>query len=157
MAVDYPSINGRRYSWASVKVNVGARQFLGVKSINYTDKLDPTTIHGTGQNIIGTTAGMYSADGDVEFYQEEGEELIHAIGNGWGNRALRIQIQFIDDLQPTSTHKLTVRLIGAGNGGSEGSDALTYKFTMHFLDAIDRNGVRLVPAIQPAALGGPVV
>ncbi len=155
--IPYPMIGGRRYSWASIVVNVGSRQFIGVKSINYSDKLDPTTISGTGQNIIGGTAGKYSAEGDIEFYQEEADALIAALGMGWGNRGIKIQVQYIDDFQPTQTHKLLVRLVGMSNGGSEGSEAFTNKFTMFFQDSIDRNGVRLVPPINAAALGGSVL
>lgn len=152
MAIDYPMIAGRRYSWASVIVNVGNAQFLGCKSINFNEKVDPQKIHGTGQNIIGSTSGMYDADGDIEFYQAEADLLVAAIntasGNrGWGNFPIPIQVQYIDDFQPVTTILLTVRLVGRTGGGSESGEALTSKFTMFFLDTIETNGIRMVPPI----------
>lgn len=153
MAVPYPLIDGNRYSWASVKISFGAATFIGVKSINMNEKVDPAKIHGTGQNIIGATAGMYDADGDVEVYQEEADQIISSLGTGWGNKRVTIQVQYIDDPQPTRTKKLTVRLTGRTQGGSEGNEAMTSKFTMFFLAPIEDNGITMVNPIQAAALG----
>ncbi len=145
MALEYPLINGVRYSWASVKVNVNNTQFLGCKSINFSEKVDPQKIHGTGQNIIGATAGMYDADGDAEFYQQEADTIISSLGVGWGNRPLTITVQYIDDGQPTVTKTLTVRFVGRTQGGSESAEAMTSKFTMFFLAPVVDNGITMVP------------
>lgn len=152
MAISYPDINGKRYSWASIKVNIGNQQYLGVKSINFNEKVDPQKIHGTGQNIIGATAGMYDADGDVEVYQAEADDIITALGVGWGNRPLTITVQYEDDGQPTVTKTLIVRLTARTQGGSESGEAMTSKFTMFFLAPIDSNGITMVPPIQAATL-----
>lgn len=159
--IPYPMIAWRRYSWASVKVNVGNAQFTGVKSINFNEKIDPQKIHGTGQAIIGSTAGMYDADGDLEMYEAEAIVLIAALTAvnptaGWMNVAVPVQVQYIDDFQPTTTIKMTVRLIGATGGGSESGEALTTKFTMFFLDTIEVNGIRAVPKINAQGLNGPI-
>ena len=150
----YPEINGLRYSWSSVKVNIGNTQYLGCKSINFNEKVDPAKIHGTNQNIIGATAGMYDADGDAEFYQQEADAIIDALGNGWGNRVLTMTVQYIEDGQPTRTKVLTVRLIARGQGGTESNDALTSKFTLFFMAPILDGSITMVPVINPSAFGG---
>ncbi len=152
LSIPYPMINGRRYSWASVAVAVGTTDIIGFKSINYNDKLDPTKIHGTGQSIIGHTAGMYDADADCEIYTAEADLLIAALGDGWGNVVLPIQVQYFDDEMPTVTDLLSVRLTGRTKGGSESSDALTTKFTLFVVDTILSNGVGMVPPIANAGL-----
>lgn len=148
--LSFPIINGVRHSWASVIVNIGASQFLGCKSVNYSDGVDPATLHGTGQNILGTTAGPYSATGDIEFYFAEAMLIIQALGNGWTDIPLTVQVQYAAAGLPTQTHKLPVRFTKLDEGGTEGAEGLTGKFTMTFLDSIDRNGVKAVRPINAA-------
>ena len=152
MALTYPLIQGNRYSWSSVRVNIGNQQYLGVKSINFNEKVDPQKIHGTGQNIIGATAGMYDADGDIEVYQQEADEIITVLGVGWGNKPLTVTVQYEDDGQPSVTKTLIVRFTSRTQGGSESGEAMTSKFTMFFLAPIDNNGITMVPPIQAATL-----
>ncbi len=144
----YPLIDGVRYSWASVKLTIGALQYLGCKSVNVNEKTDPAKIHGTGQNIIGTTAGMYDADGDIEFYQAEADQIVSSLGTGWMNKAVKVQVQYADDGQPIRTKVLSVRLTGRTQGGSEGSEASTSKFTMFFLAPVLDNGIAGVKPIR---------
>ncbi len=150
--LQYPLINGVRYSWASVKVNIGPVQFLGCKSINFNEKLDPTKIHGTSQNILGATAGQYDADGDAEFYQQEADVIVAALGVGWGNRPLTITVQYQDDGQPTVTKTIITRFTARTQGGSEGAEALTSKFTMFILAPIDDNGITMIPLVQASSI-----
>ncbi len=147
---EYPQINGVRYSWSSVIVNIGNQQFLGCKSVNFNEGVDPAKIHGTGQNIIGTTAGMYDADGDCEFYQQEADYIVSALGNGWMNRKLIVQVQYADDGQPTTNKILPVRFIKRTQGGSESADALTSKFTLFFTGPIISDGITGVPSVNPS-------
>ncbi len=154
--LEYPLINGLRYSWSSIAISIkqaggGALTFLGFKSINFNEKVDPAKIHGTNQNILGSTAGMYDADGDFEMYQLESDLLVDALGSGWANKAVTITAQYIDDQQPTRTKILTVRLVARTQGGSEGAEAMTSKFTMFFLAPIEDNGVTMVPPISAAS------
>ncbi len=148
----YPLINGNRYTWSSIKINVGAQQYEGVKSINFNEKVDRQKIHGTGQNIIGAGAGMYDADGDLEVYQQEADAIVDSLGNGWGNKTLTITVQYIDDMQPTRTKILTCSLSGRTQGGSEGNEVLTSKFTLFFLAPISDNGITMVPPIVATVL-----
>lgn len=165
----YPLINGVRYSWSSIITNIGADQYLGCKSINFNEKVSPTTIHGTNQAMIGQTAGQYEADGDCEFYQQEADAIVDALnaiaagnvkGKGWMNVPLVVQVQYYDDGQPLRTKKLTVRFTARTQGGSEGSDALTSKFTMSFLAPIaDKGAAGVAVAVPPinaaAVVSGP--
>lgn len=161
----YPIINGVRYSWSSIIVNIGADQYLGCKSINFNEKVEPQKIHGTNQAMIGATAGQYDADGDCEFYQQEGDAIVDSLsalslsnvkGKGWMNAPLTVQVQYFDDGQPLRTKILTVRLTSRTQGGSEGGEALTSKFTMFFLAPIADKGqagiVLAVPPINAAAV-----
>jgi len=161
----YPLIDGVRYSWSSIIVNIGADQFLGCKSININEKVEPQKIHGTNQAMIGATAGQYDADGDCEFYQQEADAIVDALnaiarnnvkGKGWMNAPLTVQVQYFDDGQPLRTKKLAVRFTSRTQGGSEGGEALTSKFTMFFLAPVIDTGtsgpVLAVPPINAAAV-----
>lgn len=148
MALTYPTVNGVRHSWPSVAVFIGNAQFMGCKSLNYDDGVDPATLHGNTQNIIATTAGQYSATGDIEFYLEEALQIIAALGTPWTGPQLIVQVQYKEDNLPIRTHKLPVRLTKLSEGGSEGAEGLTGKFTMTFVDSVDRDGVKAVRPIN---------
>jgi hypothetical protein len=152
VAIDYPLINGVRYTWASIVVNIGALQFLGCKSININEKGDATKMRGTTQTILGAGAPQYDADGDCEFYQAEADTIISALGQAWMNQALKITVQYIDDNQPTRTKKLVVRLAGRTQGGTEGPEILTSKFPLFFLAPVEDNGITAVPGVSPFSI-----
>lgn len=161
MALEYPLINGVRFTWSSIKVNVGAVQYLGCKSVNINEKGDAAKMHGTTQTILGAGAPMYDADGDMEFYQQEGDVLLQAVAAlpgkpGWMNKPLTVTVQYIDEGQPLTTVKMLVRLAGRTVGGSEGTELLTTKFPLFFLapveTTVDGNRVIAVPPPPSSAI-----
>ena len=148
MALSYPEINGARYSWSSVIVSFNGNQFLGCTSVNYEDGVEPATLHGNTQSIIGLTAGQYNVTGDIEFYRAEGQALISAIGDFWMNQAISVQVQYAEDGQPgVTTDTFTVRLVKKTISHSESNEALKMKFTMAFLTPVISNGISPIPSV----------
>lgn len=77
--MDYPLINGHRFDWSSVRIAFNGALFTAVKSVNYSNKLDPGYIRGTNSQYIGRTRGEYSPGGSIEFYKEEYYDFIKTI------------------------------------------------------------------------------
>jgi hypothetical protein len=127
----YPQINGVRYDFSSVEINVNGRIVTGVKSINYKNTKKPGAVSGTSAQKNGRTRGKYEPEAGIEMYRQEADELRAALGNGYMEVAFDIVVHYADDGQPTVTDRIRGCLIADESfEGSEGSDALTVKFEL---------------------------
>lgn len=84
MPLSYPQINGVRYDFSSVDINInGPLIALGVVSLNYKDSLKPGELRGNKAALIGRTRGKYEASADMEVYKSEWNEIIKSLGPGF--------------------------------------------------------------------------
>lgn len=152
MAIQYPDINGKRYSFASIEAKINGAKYLGFKSINYSDGIEPGIVKGTSPQPLGRTRGEYSASGDCEVYLEEAQAVIDALGEGWGEKPIQIVVQFAEDGKAVQTHQLNgVLLTKAEHSNAVGTDASSVKFTMSIISPILRNGKSIIKQIDPRA------
>lgn len=150
--VPYPDINGTKYTIASVrftfaKFSGSAFQICGIKSLNYSEKVEPNDQYGTGQAMTGTGAGKYTADGDVEIYVADANALITVMGPNWGNTPLVVNVLWQETGQVPNAVKMIVTLSGRTDSVSEGGELPTAKFTLHHRTPIETNGITMVPPI----------
>ena len=75
MPVGYPVINGNRFDFSSVELQLNGRRYIGVKAINYKQEIDPGEVRGTAPQLLGRTRGTYKAEGSIELYREEFADL----------------------------------------------------------------------------------
>lgn len=92
LSIQYPLIDGRRHSWASIEFKVkfpfGTQIVLGFTEISYKNKLDPAIVRGAGSLPIGFTQGNAEFDGDFTILLEEYNRIIQGLGNGWMARPI---------------------------------------------------------------------
>ncbi len=121
-------INGRRYSFASVKLKVAGREYVGVKEVSYNWKIERSKVRGANIQPLGMTRGEYDCEGSITFYKEEYDELIAALGNGYGEAVFDVSVTYADVGQPTVTDELRgCSLAGGEKSPSQGTDALEVK------------------------------
>lgn len=126
--MDFPLINGRRYSFASVILKINGRQVVGVKEVSYNWKIDRAKVRGTNIQPLGMTRGEYDCEGSLTFYKEDYDELIANLGDGYGEAVFDIAVSYADVGQPTVTDELRgCSLGGAEKSPSQGTDALEVK------------------------------
>jgi hypothetical protein len=145
--VQYPMVNGHRYSWASVEIGANNGAVVrGIKSIDYDHSLTPTKIMGTGPNPVGRTRGVYEAKATIEMYRTEWENLKATLGQsgvGFGETSFPITCQYADVGQPVVTDTLEgCRVENPSFSGAEGADALTVKITLNVMRILE-NGLPL--------------
>lgn len=142
MAVEYPLINGHRYSFSSIELKINGTKYIGVKSINYDDGLKPAQLGGTTPLMIGRTRGKYEAKGDVEFYRIEAQAILDELDDGFYEVPFDIVVQYSeDDDQPVTTDNLVgVRLESTAASNSDGPDASTLKFGLNIIVPIKWGG-----------------
>jgi hypothetical protein len=131
MAIDYPFINGVRHEWSSVEIKLKGQIYVGIKSISYSDKLEPTKLRGTHPQAIGRTRGEYDCEASIEMYLAEANELRKALGAGYKEIAFDIVVAYSEDgLESITDEIIGCRIKSEDGGGSQGPDALVKKFDL---------------------------
>ena len=137
---DYPLVNGKRYDFSSIVLQLPERKILGFKEINYSQKLEPGEVRGAHAQLLGRTRGNYTGEGSMTLYRQEADELRQALGDGYMEKEFDITVTYADDGQPTVTDILKAcRIVGEDASHSQGQDPLVEKFDLSVL-SIKKNG-----------------
>lgn len=153
MAIGYPLINGRYYSWPSAEIRVAGILVYGITEINYSGTLDPGDARGAGPYVQGFTLGNYNAEGDFTIMLPQFTELMTALGGaGAMGNTFDIVVSFSEDNIGTVVDTLQgIRITKIEAGASNGStDAITRKCTIKML-RLYNDGVNLGPLESGAA------
>lgn len=139
--MEYPLVNGHRYSFSSIEAVVNGKRLLGFTSINYKQSLEPGEARGEHAQRYGTTRGELKADGDAEILKEEGEQLIKELGNGYMEKRFPVVVTYAEEGGKTRTDTLhNVRIQEVSDGHSSGNEALKIKLTLN-IDFVEKDGV----------------
>lgn len=137
----YPLINGNRYDFSSLEVDVAGLRIRGITALNYTDELEPGEVYGTSAQIIGRTRGQRRTSGSVTMHRAEADQLIAALGNGFMERSFNIAASYADTGQPLTRDELVgCRITRVQKDNAQGSDPTAVTFDLHILD-MRHNGV----------------
>lgn len=121
----YPLINGNKYDYSSIEIDIDGTLFTGVKEISFTHGLEPGEVRGTRAELIGRTRGEYTAEGSMVVFSEEYAEIIAALGDGFMEKSFPITITYSDTNVPTQVNRLIgCRITSVEGGGSQGTDPL---------------------------------
>lgn len=130
--MDYPMINGLRYSWASARFQFDGNEYVDIKEITYSHTIDRGDVRGSGPQLLGFTRGEYKAEGSVTFLKEGYDALLQAFGNGYLERVFDVAVSYAEEGQPTVTDQLVgCRLGKAEKNPSQGTDALEVSCDLH--------------------------
>ncbi len=142
MPLQYPLVNGVRHEWSSIEIKLDGQVYVGVKSISYDDKLEPTAVRGTHPKKIGRTRGVYDANGSIELYLAEATIFRRALaakvgGNGYKEVAFDIVVSYGENDFDTITDEIIgCRIKSDAGGGSQGPDALVTKWDLDVMDIL---------------------
>jgi hypothetical protein len=137
----YPDVNGIRYDFSSVEINLAGRQVTGVKAVSYKDSLKPGYIRGTSAQKNGRTRGQYDCEASVTLYKAEADDLIASLGAGYKEVSFDVTVHFADVGQSVTTVLIRgARITDEEEEHEEGSEALVVKFSLDPI-AVIRNGV----------------
>jgi len=142
MPITYPQVNGFRYDWSSVEVNVKGRTYLGCSSVDYKAAMNRGKVRGTHTQSLGFTRGQYEPDGSFEMPNAEADEFIASLGDGFMEEFFDIVVSYAEKNAPTRSDVVYGCLIKSmARGGSNGTDPLKTKFELDVTYIIpDGNG-----------------
>lgn len=149
-SIGYPLTNGVRHEWSSCEFKFNGRIFVGVRSVNYDVELKPSLVYGTAPQPIGMTRGVLTPTGDFEMLQAELDQLLTALGDGYGEKYFQGLVSYSEPWYDTMQDELVgCRITKIGAALSQGADAIYRKVEMMMLD-VKLNG----RSITSVAVGG---
>lgn len=155
MAVQYPTINGNIYSYASIRLTLNDQRYIGVTSINYGDKVSPSKVRGAAQAPLGETAGDLEGACDFEMLEPDARAFMADIGSPLTATRFNIAVEYAEDGLDTYVDTIkSVRIIEAAKSMSQGTEGLKIKFTCSVLQPIDYNGIQLAASIDTSGTAG---
>jgi hypothetical protein len=133
---EYPLINGKRYSFCSIEAVFATTSpipIIGLKSLNYSESLEPGEVYGTRPQLLGYTRGKQKPTADAEFYRLEFDAFrltLGAAGIGFGEAVFDIPVMWAELGAPVVTDVIVgARITKVESSNSDGTDASTIKVT----------------------------
>ena len=74
-----PLVNGKRHSWASIRVNVLGRTVEGISAISYSDKVEKANNYGVGNMPVSRGRGNYEAEATITLFAYEVDAIQKSI------------------------------------------------------------------------------
>jgi hypothetical protein len=131
-----PTINGNRYSWASVEIDIGGVIVTDIVSIDYSSKVDRKEVYPTGGIApVGRTRGRGSHSASFEIRKEAHRNLIKRLGNGFMEVPFGVTVNYQDEGNPICTDQLIACKMGeTANSHKDGNEELIVKVPLSLLD-----------------------
>lgn len=139
MAVNNPAINGRFYSWASIRFNFLGMSVNTVVKISYGDEDEIKGVKGVGNKKIGYTQDNTEANGSIGLLAETFEALVRRLPPGKRIQEIApfpITVSFVDDAGGLNSHVLIgCKIIKNSREASAGSsDAISVESPLYIHD-----------------------
>jgi len=143
-------VNQNRYDYTSIEVLIEGVPYRGVKSVDYSDSLDPQKVYGTSARPLGRTRGKFDADASLEVFKEDASNIraaLAALGlGGYGEGVFTVVVTYGELPASFTTDVLFgCRIKKTADSHAQGADSLTEKWDLDVLDLL-RNGVSILSA-----------
>lgn len=157
MPIGYPLINGLRFDFSSVTIRIGTQLFNGVKSLKYSQTLEPGIVRGNRSQVIGRTRGPLDSEGSIELYRSEFQDLISALvalptAGAGALGYMEVPFDITAVYAEVGVPPITDVIVGARIkkhelSGQEGGDALTVACDLHVMSILmgGAGGVPVAP------------
>lgn len=143
-------VNGHEYSFTSIKSSLGTFKSKGLKSISYSDSLEPGAVEADTAQLAGATRGPYRAEASIEFATRRAyQEWIDSIGDGYMEKYFTITATYSEtNVSPVITDKIINCRIKKPAVDASGTDAVGVKVDLFVLTGIVWNGKKPIFDMQ---------
>lgn len=131
MAVQFPTVRGRKYDFASIEFAViadgqAAQIFIECNAIDYDDTVEESLMYGTNPAPVGRTRGQYNPGEVTATVSKQTEAvLVDQLGDGYMEAEINITVKYSDKGLPLVVDTLEkCRIIGLAQSHASGPDAL---------------------------------
>lgn len=146
---DFPVINGRRYSWASIEAKLDGQVYTGIRSIDWDQELAPEKVKAKGALPRGRTKGEYDANASIEWLKHDADyfrSVLAATDPSYATVEFEIVVQFAEaEGDPVSTVVLELaRVMKETESNAQGSAAPAVEKWDLSIMRIKKNGLYMV-------------
>jgi hypothetical protein len=148
---DAAHINGRYVSWASIKISLNSVDYSDIVALDYSDKLEPGAVRGTGPRKRGRTTGEYDCEGKITMHLDEARTFMRALANVNPSIGL-VEFPVIaywseeDGQEPHEVICEGCRIKSRESSNVPGSDAAAINFALDMMNVTVDGVSLLVPA-----------
>lgn len=129
--MEQPLINGNRYDFSSIELQVQGRKFIGFTEISYSQELDRGYVYGAHSQPLGRTRGQLNMEASMTMLKEDYYELIAALGAGYMEVPFDISVTYADNGERTKNDQiLGCTISGEENSHSAGNEGLAVSVTL---------------------------
>lgn len=141
-------INGKRYSWEDITVQMPHGTLVDIDSIEYSDEKEIEAVYGKGSNPLGYGTGNYSASGKATLLREEHNKFVsyakQQSSNLYRLPPFPITVSYANEDQPSVTDVLKqCKINKVSRSGSQGDKSNKVEYEFIILGGIEDN--RLAP------------
>lgn len=129
-----PLVNGHRYSFASIELQINDLWYVGFTSVSYSEEVAPVEIYGSDSIRIGRTVGKRKTQGEIEMYRREWDVLRSTLGTSFGRKKAKVIVHYADLNQPTVTDRIDGYLSKVDAKNDEGTDPTTITLGIDAMD-----------------------
>jgi len=145
-----PNVLGHYYSFASIEIIVAGLPTVGCTAINYTSSLDVGDVYGTRPQKLGTTRGKQNAEGSIEMYAQDWENLkaiLVAAGlGGYGEARFKVIVTYGEVGMPVKVDTLEgCRVVSAEYSNADGNDPTKVTLTLNILRILESGAGIVAP------------
>lgn len=136
---NYPQVNRHAYSFVSIEttIDVVGSKTVGIQAIDYKASLKPGAVYGSSARKNGRTLGKYEPSASMTLYKLDADELIDALGDGYGEISFNIVANFAENGQPISTVEIIgCRIAEWSESNKEGDEPTMTKFDLDVMDIL---------------------
>jgi len=146
MAIQFPTVRGRKYDFSSIEFAImaqgqAAQIFIECSGVDYDDSLEEAFLYGTNGAPIGRTRGQYNP-GEATFNVSKQTEavLVDQLGDGFYETEFDVTVKYSDEGLPLVVDTLEkCRIVGMPQSHASGPDPLMTQLKMKPMTVL-RNG-----------------
>lgn len=145
-----PNVLGHYYSFASIEILVAGVPTVGCTAVNYTSSIEVGDVYGTRPQKLGTTRGKQNAEGSLEMYVQDWENLkailTQAGLGGYGEARFTVVVTYGEQGMPVKMDTLeSCRVVSVEYSNADGSDASKVTLTLNVLRILESGAGIVAP------------
>lgn len=134
MAVDYPLINGFRYSFADVEIKMKNRRRRGVTEVNYTTSREHGDVSDNSDRKIGRTRGTVRNEASITMLKEEADAFIKELGPEFGTKSFDVPVTYSSGITTVTDLLRGCCISSVGNAHRNSADALVVQLQLNVME-----------------------
>ena len=131
-----PNINGNLYGHTSISCVIDDFQFfvVGLKELNYDQKMDPGKAYGTSPYLLGRTSGQIECSGSMTLLKQEADQIKAKLGPGFMQRSWDMTVNYAETGLPMVSDKLVaIRITSDSVQSSAGNEPIHVKWDLSIM------------------------